>query len=171
MKFLSIAFIFIASLILTNCDLLPQQKYTPTNIVAKPSASESGTMWGGDKAKVVANIESVAIECIPLESVKSDSSKSKNREAIEYEIAATASVNYSILDQKFFKSITTYSNLEAFIIFEAMTASGVVIGHSKGSLRIIENGNSGKASSKISGLSLEEIKRVVRVEARWEYGK
>ena len=171
MRLFTLAFLLGSIVMLCGCDLLPEQKYTANNVVARPSATESGMMWGGDQAKIVANIDSVVIECIPIEKVKNESSTSKSRGNTEYEIAASASVTYSIIDQKFFKDITLFKSLEPAVIFEAMTASGVVIGHSRGTVRVIENGSVGKVSAKIMGLTREEIKRIKRVEARWEYGR
>jgi hypothetical protein len=88
-----------------------------------------------------------------------------------YEIATTANVFFNIIDKKFFNSVTLYRDIEANIIFEALTANNVVLASAKGTLKIIKGGNSTTASAKIIGLTLEEIKRVTRVEARWEYGK
>jgi hypothetical protein len=156
---------------LSACDYLPQQKYKPTNIKAMPSATESGMMWGGDKAKIIASIDSVVMECIPVERTNDDSSKFKGSGGSAYEIAATANISYSIIDKKFFKNASTFSNIEPKVIFEAITSNGVVIGQASGSIRIIENGSTAKASTKIYGLTLEEIKRIAKVEARWEYGR
>lgn len=154
-----------------GCDLFPQKIYKPTNIQAAPSATESGIQWGGDKPKMIASIDSIVIECIPIENMKNEPGKSKGKSTVLYQIAATANISYAILDKQFFKKASIFRNPEANVIFEAQSTSGVVLGQSVGTIRLIENGTSAKASATIYGLTPEEIKKVVKVEARWEYGR
>jgi hypothetical protein len=154
-------------LLISACDLISQEPYIPKNIKAYPNTEASIISWGGDTSKIVARINSLRIECIPIEIEQEKGSSRK----IMYEIATTANVFFNIIDKKFFNSVTLYRDIEANIIFEALTANNVVLASAKGTLKIIKGGNSTTASAKIIGLTLEEIKRVTRVEARWEYGK
>lgn len=155
--------------LLDGCNLIPREKYKPI-IKAMPSATDAGIKWGREKAKITANIDDVVIECIPVER-PTDLSKSKTNVDNEYEIAATANISYIIFDKSFYRQITIYSDIEAKVIFEALSTSGVVLGQAEGTVRIIENGSSAKASAKIYGLTLDEIKKVGKVEARWKYGR
>jgi len=145
-------------LLFVGCDLT-KDSYHPKKILGYPSPSESTIQWGDNTAKVTAEIISVDVECVPARGGKT---------GIEYEIAATAHISYQIIDRKFFKKATAFSDLEANLIFEPVTASGCRLAIVPGVVRLIENADMTTTSVKISGFSAEELKRVVGVQARWE---
>jgi hypothetical protein len=148
----------ITFLLLFGCDLA-RDSYHPKKILGYPSPSESTIQWGDNTAKVTAEILSVDVECVPARGGKT---------GIEYEIAATAHISYQIIDRKFFKKATAFSDLEANLIFEPVTAPGSRLAIVRGVVRLIENADTTTTSVKISGFSAEELKRVVGVQARWE---
>lgn len=168
MKIKSILILIPILTLLTGCDI-KQYFFNPSRIEGMPSISESSIKWGGEQAKITANITRVVIECIPVER-KEGGGIFSGKANKEYEIAVTALINYNVIDNNFFKRVTMYSNLEANIIFEAVTNSGVVLGQSKSTVRLIENSSRATTSAKIVGLSFDEISRVKTVYAKWEYG-
>jgi hypothetical protein len=82
-----------------------------------------------------------------------------------YELAATASLGYKIANE------TSFGTRDANLIFEAVAASGVVLGSAQTAFRIVSGGTSGTASARIAALSDEEIRRVTSVQVRWAYGR
>ncbi|HSB04402.1 MAG TPA: hypothetical protein VLK23_04350, partial [Thermodesulfobacteriota bacterium] len=104
-------------------------------------------------------IIAVDVECVAARGGKTGT---------EYEFAATAHISYQIIDRKFFRKATAFSDLEANLIFEPVTASGCRLAIIPGVVRLIENADMTTTSVKISGLSAEDLKRVVGVQVRWE---
>ncbi len=145
-------------ILFVGCDLT-KDSYHTNKILGYPSPSESTIQWGGNTAKVTAEIISVDVECVPAR---------RGKTGTEYEIAATAHISYQIIDRKFFKKATAFSDLEANLIFELVTASGCRLAVVPGVVRLIEDADMTTTSVKISGFSAEELKRVVGVQARWE---
>ena len=150
-----------------GCNLI-EDSYRPKNILGYPSPSESSIQWGGHTAKVTANIISVDVECIPLNKGKADTRIIGGKTGTEYEIAATAHIRYKIFDKGFFKKATAFSDLEANLIFEPVTASGCRRAVVRGKVTFIENTDLTTTTVRISGFSTEEINSVVGVQARWE---
>jgi hypothetical protein len=155
-----------------GCDnmAMPKPNACPSSLQGAPSPNASGIQWGGDVEKVSANIVSVLVECVPQHHTAVETNNTKRDAFTDYELAATATVTYKIIDKTFFESATDFRNMDASIIFEVLTGSGVVLGSAKTTFRIVGGGTSGNASAKISSLSDEEIRRVTLVRARWEYG-
>lgn len=120
-------------------------------------------VWGNTKSpKVEARIESVAVQCFPVVQAK------RGQEAT-YQVAATATVTYQIDDVGWLEALPY--GLYGTVIFEAVSANGVVLASKEGEIRIVRGLNSGTASAMISGLSGYEIQHVFLVQARWEYGR
>ncbi len=154
---------FILILFEAGCDdikqqLQPEKNDCPAQVVSAPSTEHSGIEW--TPGKVSAQIGTVLTECIPHRI----SATEKVAASTEYEIAVTARINY-VLDKD------EYRTFEARLIFEAMTANGVVIKSNNSSFRLVRGGNSGTASAVITALSREEVARVKRIVVRWEYGR
>lgn len=55
------------------------------------------------------------------------------------------------------------------LVFEAITAKGVVLRSTPAMFRLVYGVNSGKVSSTLIGLSPEEVGLVARITARWDY--
>lgn len=154
-------------LLFVGCDLT-KDSHHPKKILGYPSPSESSIQWGGHTAKITADIISVDVECIPVKKENANTGIFGGKAGTEYEIAATAHIGYRIIDKGFFKKTTAASDLEAYLIFEPVTASGCRWAVVRGRVKFIENADLITTSVKISGFSNEEIKRVVGVQARWE---
>lgn len=144
------------------------QNECPTGITAQPS-SHSGIVWGGDKAKIQAEIISVAVECYPVRHRSIEREKARREAFTDYKIAATANVTYKIKDEQFLARVTKDGNIEATVIFEALSASGVELRWAMGTFRVVKRGSTGTVSATIAGLSEEEIVTVTSVQARWRY--
>jgi len=116
--------------------------------------SLSEIQWIGGNVK--ANIASIVFECIPRRILTE-----KGGASMCYELAVTATMNYMLEDK-----IAIY---EYPLVFEAITAKGVVLRSTGAMFHLVYGVNSGKVSSRLSGLSAEEVARVVRITARWDY--
>ena len=158
-KYLSPIFGITLLLLFAGCDLTKDSYHL--KILGYPAPSESSIQWGGKTAKVKAEIVSVDVECVPAK-------RDNARTGTEYEIVATAHITYQIIDRRFFKKATAFSDLEANLIFEPLTASGCRLALVTRGVRFIENGDMVTTSVKISGFSTEDLKRVAGVQARWE---
>ena len=156
-KYLPVIFGITLILLFAGCDLT-KDSYHPKKILGYPSPSESTIQWGDNTAKVTAEIISVDVECAAR----------AGKTGTEYEIAATAHISYKIIDRKYFKKATAFSDLEANLIFEPVTASGSRLAIVPGVVRLIENADMTTTSVKISGFSTEDLKRIAGVQARWE---
>jgi len=167
-KIYSVLILGITTLLLSaGCNLF-EDSYRPGKISAYPSPSESSIQWGGHKGRVRANIVSVDVECVPVKKKDDDTGIFRGKTRTEYEISATAHIDYQIVGKGFIRDTGGSSNLEANLIFEPVTAAGYRLAIVKRRVRLVENAGLTKASVKISGLSNEEIKRVVGLQAKWE---
>lgn len=146
-----------------GCDLIIDS-YHPKQILGYPSPSESSIQLRYNKVKVTAKIISVDVECTPVK--KENAGRWIFGGETEYEIAAIAHIGYKIIDKGF--KATAFSNLEADLIFEPVTASGCRRALVTKKVRFIENADLTTTSVKIRGLSVEEINRIFGVQARWE---
>ena len=141
----------------------------PAMLRAEPAYGLSAIEWGGSD-KVSAEITAVVVECIPAHHETVATDRAKQVAFTDYELAATATVVYKIADAIFFEDATGSSNMDATLVFEALSNTGVVLGFAPSSFRVVGGGTAGTASAKILGLSDEEIRRVVSVRAKWQYG-
>lgn len=142
----------------------------PAALRAIVAPGQSGIEWGGSKApKVEASIVQVAVQCFPVEYHARGSGTSVGAPFNGYQIAATASVAYRVHNSKWLQGLIL--GLSGTVIFEAMSANGVVLATKQGEVRIVPGGDSGTASATLSGLSGSEIQRVALVQARWRYGR
>jgi hypothetical protein len=157
-----LAVLFLA-VILSSCDMGQQPENACPAVQGTPDSAGAGIVgWGGESAKVTAQIASVAVECIPMLEPAIDTSKAKRGAYNVYQIAVTATVNYQI-------KVDRLPDTEADIIFEAVSPSGVVLGSARSRFRMVENGSAGTASARITSLTDSEIRRVVAVRAKWDY--
>jgi hypothetical protein len=97
--------------------------------------------------------------------------KGKRDAFTDYELAATAHISYAIKDAKWFETVTRYHNLSDTVIFQATSASGVVLGSAMSPFDIVGGNTSGTVSARIGGLSEQEITRISKLVAKWEYGR
>jgi hypothetical protein len=147
-----------------------QRDLCPTGLQATPVAEKGAIGWGPRKSpKVQAWIVSVAVECFPAGSPGNGSGAAKHVPVTGYQIAATANVIYEIHDSKWLEALPL--GLTPAVIFEAVSANGVVLASKEGELRIVPGGDGGTVSATISGLSGPEIQRVSLVQARWRFGR
>ena len=164
---------FIEALLVLGCSNLDSQSqnHCPHDLGAEIFAPESSIVWGGDERKITAVIQSIAIECIPAHHAAMEADRAKIGAYTDYEIAATATISCEIADAQYFESATQDRDLRATVLFEAVSASGVLLGSASGSFSILKNSTHRTASAKITSLSSEEIRRVAKVRARWRYGR
>ena len=147
----------------------PQQNLCPTVLPAAPSLSDSTIQWWNGPAKHVyasARITSVSAECIPDGHHTTASDKAARDTFQDYELAITATVTYDISDEASFSIAPANDSL----IFEAMSRSGVVLGSATTPFSLVGGDSTGgTASAKITGLSSEEVRRLLAVRARWKF--
>src|SRR5262245_9868117 len=158
MRQVHVFFILALATMGSACDEVQRQLHReknecPTRLVAAAHPSLSEIQWIGGNVK--ANITSVAFECIPRRT------STEKSHASTYEFAVTATVNYVLEDKR---SIYEYP-----LVFEAITAKGVVLRSTPAMFRLVYGVNSGKVSSTLIGLSPEEVGLVARITARWDY--
>lgn len=143
-------------------------RYLETNhckslTLARPSISNSGLVYGGDKAKMRASIDEVVAECVRIDGV-TDSGTTR----YGYKYPVTATINYAIQDTAFFNAAIRTSAFPA-IVFEAISKKGVVLGRDDTMSRWIRGDTTTSASAAIN-LSPGEAKLLDRIEVRWLYG-
>jgi hypothetical protein len=150
---------------LVACQKAPpiQRDLCPSGLQGVPVLGQSGIEWGGGKKpKIEATIESVAVQCFPPD-------RGAGGIGDGYQIAATANVAYQVHDAKWLESLPL--GLSATVIFEAVTANGVVLSSKETELSFAPSLSRATASVKMLGLSGAEIKRVSLIQARWRYGR
>jgi len=145
-----------------GCDQLkPRGDACPPGLAGAPSPASGGIIEAvGGQERLAGSITAVLVECLPS---PGEADRGWRRASTGYELAVTATVEYKISDQDFASS-------DANVIFEALSATGVVLGSTKAFFRFTKNGSSGQISAKIVGLSEEEVRRVTSVHAKWEDG-
>jgi len=155
----------IVATIAAGCDQLkPRADACPSGLAGAPSPESGGIIEAvGGQERLTGSITSVLVECLPSRHEPGQADRGWRRASTDYEVAVTATVEYKISDQDFASS-------DANVIFEALSATGVVLGSTKAFFRFTKNGSSGQISAKIVGLSEEEVRRVTSVHARWEDG-
>lgn len=158
------------SLPICSCRISPSIRAGCPELQAAPASFDIAIKWEDDDGdlRAKARIVSLAVECLPVMHPSVETSKFQQREYSDYEIRVTATVNYQTFDTP--EPLVGHRKpMEANIIFEAVSSGGVVLGSDSTRFQAVRNGSLGKASGKISGLSGSEIRRVVAVQARWEY--
>lgn len=147
-----------------------QRDLCPTGLKGIPVSGEAAIGWGPHTLpKARAWIVSVAVECFPAASPVNDGGAARHVPVTGYQIAATANVTYEIRDSKWLEALPL--GLTAAVIFEAVSANGVVLASKEGKLRVVPGGDGGTVSATISGLSGPEIQRVSLVRAKWRFGR
>lgn len=147
----------------------PDRGGCPKDLSANPSERESGVMWGGEERFAEARISRVAAECIAIRGAgEGDSGEPPTR--MEVQIAVTATVQYQINDEEWFNS-QRFGGPTPAAMFEALSASGVVLGSERASIALRLTGSEGTMSTTISGLSPEVAARVSEIRVRWLYGQ
>ncbi len=165
--------LLVAAIAVAGCENLDRlvPSACPHGLSAGAVADSSGIQWGNEKPTVEASITSVAVECFRVRNPAIETDKFKRSAHSDYSIAGTARVKYEIHDLSLFETSTRFGNLEARAVFEATSASGVVLGSASGTFRFVRGGSSGTVSATIAGLGADEITRVSRIVVRWEYGR
>jgi len=145
----------------------------PATLRGEPSLSESGLQWGGNTSspKVTASIVRVAVECIPVNTPATTENNVKVPASTSYQLAATATIDYKVLDPQWLERSTAYTDLQANVVFEAVSASGVVLASQEGQFKVV-GGRSSSTGHSSSTLTITEpiIERVATLRARWAYG-
>src|SRR5690606_23316689 len=142
----------------------------PSEIVAIPDPLHSGIVWGGDSTRVRATLQRAVADCIPYtESAALSGDHATSRKAVQFPV--TADIEFEVLDHEWLRTATRYWDLEANIIFEARTESGVVLASARGRFRLIRGGKTTSVSATITSVSPEVARRVRWIIARWEYGR
>lgn len=130
----------------------------PRVLSAQPSDTASGISYGPDKSPILtADIVSAVAECIPPDST----SKSNPQ---YYSIAVTANVSYKAKDGSL-----AYGRKQDKVIFECQTENNVVLGSGEAKFAYVNGGKAGTISTKITGLTSEEVKKLKTVKVRWAY--
>jgi hypothetical protein len=142
----------------------------PSALQGHPDPTRSGIKWGGDTTRVSAQIADVAVECILVSGSSDEANGVSAGTTKTVQISATATVTYAIEDQKWFDDVRRYSGLESTAVFEAVSASGVVLGNTRAEFHLVSGGTSGTVSATISGLAPEVAARVAAIRVKWDYG-
>jgi hypothetical protein len=158
---------------LSACDT--PKSACPSGLSGSPAKDANLLQWSGDTPtpKVSAVISKVAVECIPEGMPKTEAEGRIRGLHATYVIAATATINQRIADEKWRQNATRFSSLDDAVEFEAVTASGVVLGSGRGKFAVVGGQEflESTVSGRIEGLTSEEASRVVSVRARWTYGR
>src|SRR5690606_20964034 len=126
----------VAPLVLAGCARVAA---CPSEIVAIADPLHSGIVWGGDSTRVTATIQRAVAECIPYtESAPLLGDHATSRKAVQFPV--TADIEFEVLDHEWLRTATQYWDLEANIIFEARTETGVVLASARGRFRLIRGG-------------------------------
>jgi len=123
--------------------------------------------------KVSATIDSVSVECLPVNHPAIEN-QGKNRAAhSDYQLALTAIVGYKINDAKWLSERSGVLRPSDDVLFEAISEKGVVLGSGRGKFTFIGGLETGSetVSGTITGISDTEIQRVRRVNAKWAFGR
>ncbi len=161
---------FLLLVMLVGYDLLAhrsQPDLCPASLRGEPSSSESGIQWSN---KIEATITRVAVECIPIHASDVTEGTNKQSASTSYQLPTTANVAYKIVDSLWFKRATAYTDLNATIVFEAVSASGVVLASGYGQFKVVDGNNSGTVSTTLT-VPEPMIGRVSAVRAGWQYGR
>lgn len=134
-------------------------------------AHRSGIGFGKGKSFLEGTLTGVRGECLLQDEGRPQHGSSAKGVAPRYEVAATADVAYEITDRERFDKARSSSVLgvQATVVFEAVTAQGVVLGTGQGYVTFIPGVRTTSVSTKITGLSSGEISRVAKVQVRWKY--
>jgi hypothetical protein len=151
MRQVHVFFILALATMGSACDEVQRQFHReknvcPTQLVAAPHPGGSEIQWFDGNVK--ANIASLVFECILRRT-----SNEKTGASLSYELAVTATINYVLEDKS---PIYEYP-----LVFEATTAKGVVLRSTGAVFHLVYGVNSGKVSSRLIGLSPEEIVNVI----------
>jgi hypothetical protein len=111
------------------------------------------------------------VECIPLNTRAITENSVKVPASTSYLLATTATIDYKIVDALWLQRSTAYNDLQATVVFEAVSASGVVLASQEGQFKVVPglSASTGHASSSIT-IAEPIIGRVATLRARWAYG-
>lgn len=143
----------------------------PAKLRAMPSPDGWGIEWDGGTStpKVAGKIVRVAVECIPIRTPAENDGHANIPALTSYQLSSTATIEYRIVDRRWLAENTKVSDLTANVVFEAQSASGVVLGTAEGLFQVVAGGESGTASADIS-IPEAVMPHVAQVSARWMYG-
>lgn len=127
----------------------------------------------GETPYLKAKIDTVNLECFPVKNPAVKTARFEREAYTDFQIAITVNISYEILNKVRFNeaenNLIRSRGQTAEIKFEAVADSGVVIGSSTEKMHFVSSGTRGTVSSKIYGLSYEEISKVSFVRAFWTY--
>ncbi len=131
----------------------------------------SGIQFGGDPPFLVANITEVSVECIPIQTVLTQREDSQTRIVTSFDIAATATIRYTIEDAGRYDATArkSFGNLSPTMRFEVVSGAGVVLRSATGDVAFVKGETTTSTSTRVSGLGLAEISKVSVVQASWIY--
>ena len=165
---LRIIILFVLIGLMSGCDYIDEtlNNIDTSHIKTELSPNGSYIHWEGYLIPKVENanasISKVQFECVKNYTVN-ETTKSKRR---EFDIPLTAVISYNITSDGEYMS-----PYHCDVIFEAVSNRGVVLGSSTGTAKLISNSTSTTVSAKILGLSPDEMKKVTKIIARWDFGK
>jgi hypothetical protein len=140
----------------------------PAHISATIDQAGSSIVWGGDSPKVAASLKSIAVECFKGRATASGVTGASDP---TYSLVITVRTSFLISDLGFMRSPAAQGAIQGKIIFEALTAKGVILGQDIGWYSVAMGVPSQTVSVTIPGLSSEAVSRVTDVQARWQFGK
>lgn len=157
----------IGSLALIACrraDRVGGDDLCPAEIKAEPLAGSSAIEWSAGKAIVKASLASLVLECYPAAESTNRADHNKVPALMGYEISATANITHSSND-----AAREGDDLpQAWVVFEALSANGVVLVSSETLFKSPKRGDRPTLSTKLH-LSGEQVRRVSRVQVHWKY--
>lgn len=155
----------------------PPKNNCPAGLKGTPAKGTELLKWSSSASGVAdyvnAIITNVAIECIAEGLPATEIERRLRAARTSYVIAATATIDQWIFDSKWFERANRFGQLSDEIEFEAVSASGVVLGSGRGRYTVIGGDVhlQPTISGRIENLTGEDVARVASVTARWTYGR
>jgi len=122
-----------------------------------------------EETTISMRIESVSVECIPYRSAGAGSASDDDQAPLRVRIAVTTDVTYDIQDMEWFTGRTIRPR--GALVFEAVSAGGVVLAESFEGFQLRETGRRASVSTTFDSLEPEVALRVSRVVVRRDYGR
>ena len=125
--------------------------------------------WGDrEKPAVSATITNLAVECIPEPRPPVTTGKVDVPADTSYQIATTATIAITVGDSAAYRhTMSEGPDLKDFVVLEAISSNGVVLGSSREEFRVQNGARSATVSATIYGLSRERVVRIYKVTAKW----
>jgi hypothetical protein len=132
----------------------------------------TGIAYGGEDPYLTGRLKSLSVECYAVTEPAVRTKEFRQDRTTTYSIAATATVEYLVSSVDRFKAAIAWpreSSCQAEVVFEAVSAQGVVLASSRGTATFIMSGRSCTVSTTMPLLSWPVVSRIRTVRAMWVY--